>query len=154
MVSPDRGGVRTEPVHVAARYAALDAPIGSRPPKSGERNGLEDSRGARQLDVARGREGVLRAHAGIAAAVAGIITPSAKDHVRAHPDGRARFFLRTGIIVILLGGLNAMLVVTPRLRARTARAEAPTNSVYFGHLMHRDPREGRPSDGRVVRARR
>lgn len=75
------------------------------------------------------------------AAIAGIIALSAKDHALAHLDGWARFFLWTGTIVILLGGLNAMLVVTPRLRARKARTEAPTNFVYFGHLMHRDPDE-------------
>ncbi|MEU5810709.1 Pycsar system effector family protein [Streptomyces sp. NPDC047718] len=75
------------------------------------------------------------------AAVAGVIALTAKDNALANLHGWARFLLWLGAIVILLGGLSAMLVVTPRLRARNARTEAPTNFIYFGHLMHRDPDE-------------
>jgi hypothetical protein len=53
------------------------------------------------------------------AAVAGIIAPSAKDHVLANLDDWSRFFLRTGTIVILFGGLNASDHVAAA--SRTAR---------------------------------
>lgn len=75
------------------------------------------------------------------AAVAGITALSAKDNALADLHGWARFLLWAGTIVILLGGLSAMFVVMPRLRARKARTEAPANFIYFGHLMHRDPDE-------------
>ncbi|MFE2839811.1 Pycsar system effector family protein [Streptomyces mirabilis] len=72
------------------------------------------------------------------AATAGIIALSTDDHVLAHLQGwGARALLWSGITLILVSGVFAMLVVVPRLRARKVKAEAASNFIYFGHLMHR-----------------
>lgn len=76
------------------------------------------------------------------AATAGIIALSAKDNVLASLHGwGSRSLLWSGAVLILISGVFSMLVVVPRLRARKVKTEAPTNFIYFGHLMHREPDE-------------
>ncbi|MEU6404109.1 Pycsar system effector family protein [Streptomyces sp. NPDC046985] len=72
------------------------------------------------------------------AASAGVIALSSDDHVFAHLHGwGARSLLWSGTALIIVSGLFAMLVVIPRMRARAMEAEAASNFIYFGHLMHR-----------------
>lgn len=76
------------------------------------------------------------------AATAGIIALSTDDHVLAHLHGwGARVLLWSGTVLILVSGVFAMLVVVPRLRGRKVKAEAASNFIYFGHLMHRQADE-------------
>ncbi|CAL9676816.1 Pycsar system effector family protein [Streptomyces sp. enrichment culture] len=76
------------------------------------------------------------------AATAGVIALSTDDHVLANLHGwGTRSLLWTGTVLILISGIFSMLVVVPRLRARKVKAEAPSNFIYFGHLMHREADE-------------
>ncbi|MFJ2900598.1 Pycsar system effector family protein [Streptomyces sp. NPDC087218] len=75
------------------------------------------------------------------AAIAGVIALSTDDHVLANLEGWGRALLWVGTVFILASGIFAMLVVVPRLRARKVKEEAPSNFIYFGHLMHREPGE-------------
>ncbi|MFC8175239.1 Pycsar system effector family protein [Streptomyces sp. NPDC057325] len=76
------------------------------------------------------------------AATVGVIALSTDDHVLANLHGwGTRSLLWTGTILILISGIFSMLVVVPRLRARKVKAEAPSNFIYFGHLMHREADE-------------
>ncbi|MFD9029001.1 Pycsar system effector family protein [Streptomyces parvulus] len=76
------------------------------------------------------------------AATAGVIALSTNDHVLANLHGwGTRSLLWTGTVLILISGIFSMLVVVPRLRARKVKAEAPSNFIYFGHLMHREADE-------------
>ncbi|MFJ1878937.1 Pycsar system effector family protein [Streptomyces chartreusis] len=76
------------------------------------------------------------------AAIAGIIALSTDNHLLAHLHGWGpRSLLWSGTLLILVSGVFAMLVVVPRLRARRVREEAPSNFIYFGHLMHRQADE-------------
>jgi hypothetical protein len=76
------------------------------------------------------------------AATAGVIALSTDDHVLADLHGwGTRSLLWIGTILILTSGVFSMLVVVPRLRARKVKAEAPSNFIYFGHLMHRESAE-------------
>ncbi|QKW66144.1 hypothetical protein HUT15_37155 (plasmid) [Streptomyces sp. NA03103] len=76
------------------------------------------------------------------AATAGVIALSTNDHVLANLHGwGTRSLLWTGTVLILISSIFSMLVVVPRLRARKVKAEAPSNFIYFGHLMHREADE-------------
>ncbi|MFF9011233.1 Pycsar system effector family protein [Streptomyces goshikiensis] len=77
------------------------------------------------------------------AATAGIIALSADDRLFADLHGwSARAPLWIGTVIILVGGVWAMLVVVPRLRSsKDLEAEAPNHFIYFGHLRHREVTE-------------
>ncbi len=76
------------------------------------------------------------------ASAAGIIALSANGGLFAHPHGWGpRVLLWLGTVLVLASAAFAALVVVPRLHPSRARAEAPDNFIYFGHLMHREATE-------------
>ncbi|WP_432084356.1 Pycsar system effector family protein [Streptomyces sp. WAC 04229] len=76
------------------------------------------------------------------AAGAGIIALSGNGNIFADLQGWAsRCLLWSGCTLIMIAAAFAALVVVPRLRAASLRAEARDNFVYFGHLMHREADE-------------
>ncbi|MEU1512943.1 Pycsar system effector family protein [Streptomyces sp. NPDC005811] len=77
------------------------------------------------------------------AALAGIVALSDEGRLFGSLYGwGARALLWTGSVLILAGAVLAILVVTPRLRSRSAlEHEAPQSFIYFGHLQFWKPED-------------
>ncbi|MFD3525637.1 Pycsar system effector family protein [Streptomyces sp. NPDC058653] len=54
-------------------------------------------------------------------------------------DGALSSLVLIALVALLIGALCAIVAIQPRLRTRAARAAAPDNFIYFGHVRHWDP---------------
>ncbi len=75
------------------------------------------------------------------AALATLVALSAPGRILSELDGLAAVANWGGVLLLLAGAALSLLAVIPRLRSGSARKEAASNYVYFGHLRHWQPND-------------
>jgi hypothetical protein len=74
------------------------------------------------------------------ATVGFVLSLTAKDGLLFGHAGLSLLAIQTGLIVLGLSALLAILVVLPQLRRRKLKQEYKSNFIYFGHLRFWDPK--------------